>query len=68
MKPSAFEPVTLTVTMLRNEPLAIQVANKSSPKGAWIPRALIIDITREAEDGTVSLTIARALAQTRGLM
>ena len=68
MTPAAHDPVTLTVTMLRNDPLAIQVANSVSPKGTWIPRSLIIDITREAEDGTVSLTIARALAQTRGLM
>lgn len=68
MTSPASDPVTLPVTMLRDEPLAIEVCNAVCPKGTWIPRALIIDITREAEDGTVSLTIARALAQTRGLM
>ena len=69
MTAPARAPVTITVTVLRNDRdmPSIQVANERLPQGTWIPRALIIDMTREAEDGSAQLTIAKALAQTRGL-
>lgn len=70
MTAPALTPITLTVTVLRNERdmPSIMVANDRRPKGEWIPRALIIDMTREAEDGSAQLTIAKALAQARGLV
>lgn len=70
MTAPAHTPITLTVSVLINErdKPSIMVGNKRVPKGTWIPRSLIIDMTREAEDGTVQLTIAKALAETRGLV
>ena len=70
MSAPANDPITLTVTVLKNERSvpSIMVSNSKCPKGTWIARGLIIDMTREAEDGTASLTIARKLAETRGLI
>jgi hypothetical protein len=68
MTAPANDPVTLVVTLVRDEPLQLFVANAKRPKGEFIARALVIDMTREAEDGTASLTIARKLAETRGLV
>jgi hypothetical protein len=70
MSAPANDPVTLTVTVFKNERgiPSILVANTKCPKGTWIARGLIIDMTREAEGGTAYLTIARKLAETRGLV
>ena len=68
MSAPANDPVTLVVTLVRDEPLQLFVTNAKRPKGEWIARALVIDLSREAEDGTASLTIARKLAEARGLV
>lgn len=70
MSAPANDPVTLVVTVLKNERgvPSIMVKNTKCPNGVWIPRGLIIDMTREAEDGTASLTIARKLAEARGMV
>lgn len=68
MTSASTDAVTLTVTLLRDEPLSLLVANDLRPKGEFIPRGLLIDIGREASDGTTTITIARGLAESRGLI